>query len=168
MDESVMGPPILITTDPTPRLLASSPSRLTHDFRRTYGCWADGGTCRIRIFEGAGRPPVVVCSQIESAPGTSVCSVAEYLAAEVVGRYFPSRFDEPEPVVWLEHHPCCEDRRRRGAARLDVARVTFASWKPTIIRDGRGWRAKLGHPTWTPLSAEDLPSLIGDPSAIDE
>ena len=111
---------------------------------------------------------VVVCSGVEFVPGTSVCSVAEFLAAAVVGKYFPSRFDEPDPVIWIEHHPCCADRRRRGAARLDVARVTFASWKPVIVKDNRNWRAKLGEPTWTPISPDELHALIGDLELIGE
>ena len=169
MDESVMDIPVHSTTvPPNPAAVDTTTIVQTHDLHRAYGCWANGGTCRIRIFEASGRPPVVVCSQVDSAPGASICSVAEYLAAAIVGKYFPARFDEPEPVVWIEHHPAGEDRRRRGAARLDVSRVTFDTWKPIIIQDGHGWRAKLGEPTWTPLTADELRNLIGDLSAIGE
>ena len=173
MDDWDIGPPVAVHAVAAPTWLperAPNPPqiRLTHDRTRAFGSWANGGTCRIRIFESPGRPPVVVCSGVESSPGTSVCSVAEFLAAAVVGKYFPSRFDEPDPVIWIEHHPCCADRRRRGAARLDVARVTFASWKPVIVKDNRNWRAKLGEPTWTPISPDELHALIGDLELIGE
>jgi hypothetical protein len=145
-----------------------APAALTHNFIRFYGTWAAGGQCRVRIFEAADRPPVIVCSQISCTSGASICSVAEYLAAFVVGRHCPGRLDEAEPAVWIEHHPVSEDRRRRGAGRLDAMRVTFSSWKPVVLQEGSGWRTRFGEPTWTPVSESELRGLIGDLSAIGE
>jgi hypothetical protein len=149
-------------------VLGAAPVALTQDFTRTYGGWAAGGTCRIRIFESPMRPPVIVCSQLECTLNASICSVAEYLAASVIGRYCPGRLDDPTPAIWIEHHPVTEDRRRRGAGRLDAMRVTFSSWKPLVIRETTGWRSKLGEPSWTPIDGQELRELIGDLAAIGE
>ncbi len=141
---------------------------LTYNFTRAYGTWAAGGECRVRIFEASDRPPVIVCSQINCTPGASICSVAEYLAASVIGRHCPGRIDETEPAIWIEHHPISEDRRRRGAGRLDAMRVTFSSWKPILLQGSSGWRTRFGEPAWTPVSEPELRGLIGDLAAIGE
>ena len=146
----------------------AAPVALTHNFTRTYGTWAAGGQCRVRIFEASDKPPVIVCSQINCTPGASICSVAEYLAASVIGRHCPGRIDEPEPAIWIEHHPVSEDRRRRSVGRLDAMRVTFSSWKPVVLQDGVGWRSRFGDPSWSPISGDQLSELIGDLAAIGE
>jgi hypothetical protein len=30
--------------------------------------------------------------------------MAEYLAAEILARFFPHRFEEDVPVIWIEHY----------------------------------------------------------------
>jgi hypothetical protein len=159
-----------VRTEPSLRIavLGAAPIALTQDFTRSYGVWAAGGTCHVRIFESPGRPPVIVCSQLECTPGASICSVAEYLAASVIGRYCPGRLEDPTPAIWIEHHPVSEDRRRRRAGRLDAMRVTFASWKPTVLHEPDGWRTKLGDPSWTPISSDELRMLIGNLAVIGE
>jgi hypothetical protein len=149
-------------------VLGAAPVALTHDFTRSYGVWAAGGTCRVRIFESPRRPPVIVCSQLECTSGVSICSVAEYLAASVIGRCCPGRLDDPTSAIWIEHHPVSADRRRRGAARLDAMRVTFSSWKPMVLHEPDGWRTKLGDPSWTLISGDELGDLIGDLAVIRE
>jgi hypothetical protein len=47
-------------------------------------------------------------------------------------------------------------------------RVTFSSWKPTVLQEPDGWRTKLGDPSWTPISAIELGELIGDLAVIGE
>jgi hypothetical protein len=143
----------------------------THDVRRVYGCWAKGGACRIRVFEALTRPeppPVVVCSQVAGEDVECISAVVEYIAPAIVARYLPHRFDELEPVVWLEHYPLHRDRRLRGHDRLDLARVTFGHWRPTVIRSGSDSRIKIGEPCWTALDATALANLLGHPSVLDD
>jgi hypothetical protein len=151
-----------------PSRFASRPDiRKTLDVTRHYGGWATGGSYRIRVFDVPGRAPVVVCSQIEHRPGWCISAVVESLAATVIGRYLPQRLEEDEPVVWLEHYPADEGRRRRGAARLDVSRVTFAHWRPTIGTLTGVERPQIGAPAWTPLSSEQLSELVGGEDVLE-
>jgi len=56
----------------------------------------------------------------------------------------------------------------RGAGRLDVARVSFASWRPVIDDFSGRERPRLGPAAWAPLTPEDVAALIGsaDPLAM--
>jgi hypothetical protein len=68
----------------------------SHDYVHYYtGSWSDGGRCRIRIYHEDGCAPVVVCSQLSNNDNTSVTSMAEYLAAEVMEEH-----KLPTPLVW--------------------------------------------------------------------
>jgi hypothetical protein len=67
--------------------------RKTHDYIHHYrGYWSDGGKCRIRIYQGNGQAPVVICSQLPDNDNTSVTNMAEYLAAEIMESH-PDIFD---------------------------------------------------------------------------
>lgn len=86
----------------------------THDSTHHYrGIWRGGGRCHIAIYEPEvgeeGRCPVIVASELDENEGSSVTTMAEYLAAEVVGRHFPHLLDTAvtgdQPVVWLEYWP---------------------------------------------------------------
>ena len=137
------------------------PPRKTLDTRIWYGRGLLGGSCRIRIFERPRRPPVVLCSQIEAERGRCVSAVVEAVAATVVCRHRPHRLEEAEPVVWLEHYPSDPGRLRRGAGRVDVARVAFAHWRP-VLGTITGWDApQFGERSWTPLTEPDVFDLIG-------
>lgn len=139
----------------------------TLDVSRHYGGWATGGSYRIRVFAAPGRVPVVVCSQLSARPRWCISAVVESLAATVVGRYLPHRLEEHEPVVWLEHYPSDEGRRQRGAARLDVSRVTFAHWRPMIGLLTGVERPQIGAPSWVPLSPEQVAELVGSGDVLE-
>jgi hypothetical protein len=48
----------------------------THDFIHRYrGYWSEGGKCRIRIYQGDGRAPVVICSELPDNHNTSVTNI---------------------------------------------------------------------------------------------
>lgn len=100
---------------------------------------------------------------------TSVTNIAEYLAADAIARYFPHRFDEPEPVVWLEHYArgTGGPLRPRPAGMSDADRVTFSRWPPRSVVSQGVRRVKLGEPTWAPVSVEELSRLIG-PYVLDD
>ncbi|MDP9472262.1 MAG: hypothetical protein M3Q71_16615 [Chloroflexota bacterium] len=128
------------------------------------------GICRIRVFEAVDRPPVVVATEVADNEGPSVTDSAPYLAAEVVARYFPHRFDESEPVVWLEHYDRATGGRLapRLAGMSSVDQVTFASWTPRVVPDHGRDRVLLGEPFWVPLTHDELARLIGDSAMLDD
>ncbi len=133
------------------------------------GYWSSVGVCRIRVFEVRDRPPVIVATEIPENESTSITNLAEYLAAEVIARYFPQRFDDPEPVVWLEHYAratggCLPPR---PAGMSDVDRVTFSRWTPRPLVSQGVRRVQLGEPAWAPVSVEELERLIG-PHSLDD
>jgi hypothetical protein len=92
----------------------------THDYVHHYrGYWSDGGRCRIRIYQGDGRAPMVICSQPPDNPNTSVTNMAEYLAAKVIEDHSMST-----PLAWIEHYP--EHEGEIGEYSL----VRFSGWHP--------------------------------------
>jgi hypothetical protein len=119
----------------------------THDYIHHYrGYWSDGGKCRIRIYQGNGQAPVVICSQLQDNDNTSVTNVAEYLAAEVIGEHSLAT-----PLTWIEHYP--EHEGEIGEYSL----VEFSSWEPVEVYLGSVWRCRIGSPEWLPLHCEDFP-----------
>lgn len=136
--------------------------RKTLDVRFGFrGYWAEGGVCRIRVYDAPGLVPVVVCSEVEENTNTSVTNLAEYLAAEVIARFLPHRFEAEPPVVWVEHYPGPEDPRRKVTGRSEFDRVTFASWTPRPCLLGGVRRTKLGEPDWRRLTETEVAELIG-------
>ncbi|MFT4039143.1 MAG: hypothetical protein QM692_13235 [Thermomicrobiales bacterium] len=137
------------------------PATLTHDIRRHYGCWAAGGSCRLRIFERGEDVPVILCSQLTVNGRLSISEAAEYLAAATVARYLPRRFDEAEPAIWLEHKPADPHRQRRGGGTPDIAQVRFASWRPVIGALAGRRHVRIGAPSWQALSIAEVEALLG-------
>lgn len=120
--------------------------KMTHDYVHEYrGYWSEGGICRIRIYREEGREPVVVCSQLPENRNTSVTNMAEYLAAEVIGRH-----SLPTPLVWIEHYP--EHEGEPGEWSL----VRFSSWQREEVCLGGVWRYRVGAPRWSPLRPEEV------------
>src|SRR5688572_22942689 len=118
------------------------PVKKTHDYIHHYrGYWSDGGKCRIRIYQGDGQAPVVVCSQLPDNDNTSVTNMAEYLVAEVIEEHSLS-----PPLTWVEHYP--EHEEEIGEYSL----VRFSSWDPQKVCLGGVWRSRIGSPSWVHLS----------------
>jgi len=140
---------------------------LTHDYVHHYrGLWtdADGGVCRVRVYEALGAAPVILVTELPENTNTSVTNCAEYLAAEVIARHFPARFGHEEPAVWVEHSPPDAPGwyRRRAGGGSGFDRVTFSSWAPRQVVERGVARVKLGEPSWSPLSVAELAALIGE------
>ena len=131
----------------------------TRDERHPYrGLYDDGGVCRVRTYEAPGAAPVILVTDLPENENTSVATIAAYLAAELIARHYPDRFDHPEPVVWIEHYPT--DR--------DFDRATFATWRPMVAVVGGMPRARLGDPSWRRLSDDEVIALTGDPALLEE
>ena len=144
---------------PTPEHEASR-RQLTHDYRHTYvGYWSRDGICRIRIFAAPDAVPVVVATEVAENPGTSITNMAEELAAEVIARHFPERFEEETPVIWLEHYPRTPEQRRRGLPAFSQAE--FSSFTPRVEYLGGIKRIRIGSPTWRHMDEADVEELIG-------
>ena len=97
---------------------------------------------------------MVGCLELGTRPASSVTAMAAVLAAEIIARHFPRRFEKDEPVVWIEHLP---DRHGDRGGRPNLAkddRVSFATWTPR--------RVGLGTPTWRRLQRHEVAALIDD------
>lgn len=132
---------------------------LTHDYIYPYrGYWAPGGRCRVRIYQAEGQTPVVLVSELPDNENTSITNLAEYLAAELIVRHFPQRFEEEDPVVWIEHYPRTPEEQRQGMPVY--ARVEFASYRPRKRFVGGVDRIAIGTPHWTHLTEAELRELL--------
>ena len=124
----------------------------THDYVHHYrGYWSEGGRCRIRIYQEDGSAPVVICSQPPDNPNTSVTNMAEYLAAEVIQEH-----GLPAPLIWIEHYP--EHEGEIGGYSL----TTFSDWELEEVCLGCIRRLRIGAPSWSHLSPEEVEFLLRD------
>jgi hypothetical protein len=135
----------------------------TNDYRYPFqGYYGSEAVCRIRVYEQEGKVPVVIASELLENTGTSITNMAEFLAAEIIAKHFPQRFEEELPVHWVEHYEP-ERRGKREATDREYDLVTFATWTPKVeYRHGRQ-RVKLGTPDWHPSTKEAVEQLIEQP-----
>lgn len=110
----------------------------------------------MRVYQAPDRTPVIVCTELPENTNTSITNAVEYLAAELIVRHFPVRFEHPEPCIWIKHY--------QGRPNFD--RVTFAAWSPRRVYERGVERVKLGEPSWSPLSIEEVVALVGDASLV--
>lgn len=115
----------------------------------------------MRLFHRGNATLDLVLTELPDNPSTSVTNMAEILAAELIAKLCPERFDEEEPAVLLEHYPEERDRRGRLGRKETWDRVSFASWSPRKIWLGDQERVSLGEPDWRPLPADEVERLIG-------
>ena len=150
-------------TTPAPTPIKTRVER--HEYR---GFCSEGGVCRVRTYEAPGAVPVILVSDVPENENTSITNAAELLAAELVARLYPDRFDHPEPVVWIEHYPRAAGDDPQPIGRPSFDRATFTSWRPTVVYSGGVRRTRLGEPSWVRLSDEQVIALTGDPALLAE
>ena len=130
------------------------------------GMWdqAPEAVCRVRILQRDGQPPILVLTELNENPSTSVTNVIEQLVAELVARYLPERFEvvDEEPVIVVEHYEATADPTRRIRVKPSYDRVTFANWRPRRTWLGGRERREIGTPDWRHLPAEEVRALLGD------
>jgi hypothetical protein len=130
------------------------------DIRYQYcGPATDEGVCRLRIFEDevGARPPVVVVSALAEAAKTSVTTLVEYLAAEVLEEFLLPRGGEAVPFLWVEYGVC-----RPGIHAGEVEYVRFAHYRVEDERLGGHWRRRIGPPTWFAAPCAEVEALTGE------
>lgn len=117
----------------------------TLDMRYSFrGLCGAPSCCRLRVFEPKGKP-VVVVTELDDNPGTSVTNFAEELATDV-----GELLEQPTDMVWIEHYPERGPAYRRLPESFD--RVTFA------------WTGRhFAGPQWRRLSRAAVETLIGGP-----
>src|SRR5689334_9642 len=99
-----------LTPQPFPEEAPEAPSGMPktadylHRFRRMWDRERDA-VCWVRVFEEPGQTPVIVMSEHPNNPSTSVTTMAELLAAELIQRHFPQRFHHEPPGILLGHYP---------------------------------------------------------------
>jgi hypothetical protein len=137
---------------------------LTHDLVHDYaGFHSIPSACRIRIYQQPGHTPVIIATELPDNPGTSITNLAEQLCAEVLRAHLPARFEEEDPVVWVEHYQRTPDELRRQWP--EFARVTFHSPAPRRVTIAGRERLQLGTPEWTHLPRAAVEALVGQPIA---
>lgn len=138
----------------------TSRRQLVHDELFTYaGYWTRDAVCRIQIFAAPDEVPVVVATELEENTGTSITNVCEYLAAEVIARHFPERFEAEDPIIWIERYPRTPAERRQGLPTFSQAE--FSSFTPRVEYLGTIKRIRIGQPTWRHVEETEVEELIG-------
>jgi len=80
----------------------------------------------------------MVLTELHENESTSVTNAIDILAAELIAKHFPQRFEvvDEEPVTLIEHYPpVLEFTGSERPAGYD--RVVFASWMPRRAVAGR-------------------------------
>lgn len=138
-------------------------ARLLLDERYEYrGYHHDGGITRVRLYDRQDAPPAMLLTELPENRNTSLTNMVEYLVAEIGTLLIPHRFDEAEPFLVIEHYPAEPQSRVRELAEERFAQVTFEDWKLRRQWLGGVERKRVGQPTWTHLTDEDLVALLGN------
>jgi len=101
----------------------------------------------------------VVATELAENPGTSITNMSEFLAAEIIARHFPDRFETEIPVIWLEQYPRTAEERRQGVSAFSHAE--FISFTPCVEYLGGIKRIRIGQPTWRHVDETEVEALIG-------
>jgi hypothetical protein len=116
----------------------------------------------VRVFEEAGRSPIIVMSELPQNTSMSVTNMAELLAPELIQRHFLHRFAEVPPAFFLEHS--VEERTPGGRLGRKAIwdRLTFHSWAPRRVWLSGQERLSFGDPHWEHLPEHEVEALLGN------
>ncbi len=97
----------------------------------------------LRIYETPGQLSVALVTELAGNPGTTITSVAGYLAAMIY-----ERVNHPlHNLIWIEHHQAGE-ARQAGEESFDL--VTFSNTPPLF-----------DHPQRKPMTRGAVEAMIG-------
>ena len=120
---------------------------------------SEGGICRVRIFEQAGKVPIIIVTELTENTNTSITNLCEYLACEIIRAHFPERFEEHEPVLWIEHY--VRSPAERDRLGLEYALVEFEDYTPRLQWLGGVQRLRIGQPSWKHVDRSVVEFLVG-------
>ena len=102
--------------------------------------------CDLEIVRSVGRTTLVICTELENNPGTSVTNAAEIIATRLCQE---DPTIDPEGLIWIEHYP------ERSAGRKQ--KPYPETWDMVVFthRAGRTFR----RPTWRRVSAEEVQTI---------
>ena len=102
--------------------------------------------CDLEIVRSVGRTTLVICTELENNPGTSVTNAAEIIATRLCQE---DPTIDPEGLIWVEHYP------ERSAGRKQTPYPE--TWDMVVFthRAGRTFR----RPTWRRVSAEEVQTI---------
>jgi hypothetical protein len=107
---------------------------------------------------------VLVLTELQLNPSSSIAGVIEYVIPELVAKHFPHRLDalgEP-PAIVVEHREARDDHRYGGRAAPAYDLVTFGSWLPRRVRtSSRQNLFKSDDPVRHRMNAAEVRSLLG-------
>ena len=112
-------------------------------FRGFHGCEA---WCALEILRAASGQTVVIATEVEDNPGTSITNAAEQLAYHVCVDFAI----DPSKLIWIEHYGYPSPGASRRPRTYDL--VTFEILPP-------GHDAVFAHPNWRPMIKQDWQEL---------
>jgi len=115
------------------------------EYRGYHGCKSE---CRIRLYEGEGKPPVVIATELDSNPGTSVTNRAEAIA-HLMWQYLER---PPAGMVFIENYPdrCFIGDRPMMRESFDLVSFEWGSGRPE-------------KPVWRRISRSQVETILGTP-----
>jgi hypothetical protein len=128
-------------------------ARKTMDFSLRYrGYHGTPSCCRVRVWEQAGKPPVVLATELESNAGTSVTNRIEVIATMVY-----QMLERPETgLVFIEHY---EERTWTGGRTLLPERFARVEME---------WTRNKGFvsPRWSTLTRAEVEHIVSGPVGV--
>ena len=102
--------------------------------------------CDLEIVRSVGWTTLVICTELENNPGTSVTNAAEMIATRLC-QEDPTM--DPEGLIWIEHYP------ERSAGRGQ--QPSPETWDMVVFtyRAGQTFR----RPAWRRVSAEEVQTI---------
>lgn len=114
--------------------------------------------CQLELIPLSDGRMVVIATEVEDNPGTSITNVAEYLASFVCGQFHV----EPGTLVWIEHYGYGTTSRDRTFDLVTFQRrpAEKISWSPAVRRiHPDGWPGCFDEPDWRPMTDADWRDL---------
>ena len=113
--------------------------------------------CHLEILSLEDGRTVVIATELEGNPGTSITNSAEHLASMVCDRFEI----HPQKLVWIEHYGYPGGSAGLRERTFDL--VTFSRrkaesihWSPAVLKAKRdGWPGYFQEPNWRPMKDED-------------
>lgn len=147
--------------------------QLTHESLLLYqGLHGTRGLCHIRVYEQPGRLPVVVAGALDGAPGTTITSAIEMVAAAIQA----SVFTDGREFELVEHYPgSLGDGGTPSFSRVRFAhrsidedpedpthyagRILLISAEEVHVAEGQPIEGDFRDPSWEPIA--DIEQLLG-------